>query len=201
MKIKIGHLYPYELSLYGENGNLKALKYVLEKKNIQVEIKNIHKDDVLDLKEYDMLYIGSGRLEFINEVKKRLEPLKNDFLDFINKDKVILATGNSVAIMEFLNLYEVEYFDKRKVADVVATTSLCKGLIYGFQNTEYLIKSTTNILFSMEKGYGNNNTLLEGFFQNNFYATSFIGPILARNDSLNDFFVDLLIKRMEELNK
>ena len=26
MEIRIGHLYPYELNLYGENGNIKALK-------------------------------------------------------------------------------------------------------------------------------------------------------------------------------
>jgi len=198
MKIKIGHLYPYELSLYGENGNLKALKYALEKKNIEVEIKNIHKENKLDLKEYDMLYIGSGRAEFIDDVKLRLEPLKQDFLDFINKDKVILATGNSIAIMELLRLYEIEYFKERRVADVIATTSLCNGIIKGFQNTEYLIKSTNNTLFNIEQGYSNNETGLEGFQKNNFYATSLIGPILARNDSLTEYFVDILVNGIED---
>lgn len=195
MKIKIGHLYPYELNLYGENGNLKALKYALEKQNITVEINNIHKEDKLDIKEYDMLYIGSGRPDFINDVKLRLEPFKQDFLDFINKDKVILATGNSIAIMELLRLYEVEYFPKRKVADITATTSLCNGKIYGFQNTEYLMKTTKNILFSMEQGYGNNNTNMEGYQEKNFYATSIIGPILARNDNLTDYFVNILLRK------
>ena len=33
--ITIAHLYPYELALYGENGNLKALIYLLEKQNIK----------------------------------------------------------------------------------------------------------------------------------------------------------------------
>ena len=27
MQVKIANLYPYELNLYGENGNIKALKY------------------------------------------------------------------------------------------------------------------------------------------------------------------------------
>lgn len=201
MKLKIGNLYPYELNLYGENGNLKALKYALEKKNIEVDIKNIHKEDKLDLKEYDFIYIGSGRPEFIKEVKERLEPFKKDFLDFINKDKVLLATGNSIAVMEFLRLYEVEYFTKRKVTDVIATTSLCNGKIHGFQNTEYLMKTTKNVLFSIEKGYGNNNINIEGYKEKNFYATSIIGPILARNDNLTDYFVEILIKGIEEKNK
>ena len=103
--------------------------------------------------------------------------------------------------MEFLRLYEVEYFTKRKVTDVIATTSLCNGKIHGFQNTEYLMKTTKNVLFSIEKGYGNNNINIEGYKEKNFYATSIIGPILARNDNLTDYFVEILIKGIEEKNK
>ena len=69
MKIKIGHLYPYELTLYGENGNLKALKYALEQKDIEVEITSINKEDDFDIKTYDFVYIGSGRPEFLEEIR------------------------------------------------------------------------------------------------------------------------------------
>lgn len=198
MKIKIGHLYPFELTLYGENGNLKALKYALEHKNVEVEITSINKEDKFDIKGYDFLYIGSGRPEFLKEIKERLEPHKKDFLDYINKDKVMLATGNSIAIMELLRLYEIEEYKKRRVSDVEGTTSLCNGKIYGFQNTEYLIKSTSSILFSLDNGYGNNETMMEGYMKDNFYATSIIGPILARNDNLTEYLVDILIKNKKE---
>lgn len=198
MKIKIGHLYPFELTLYGENGNLKALKYALEHKNIEVEITSINKEDKFDIKKYDFLYIGSGRPEFLEDIKERLEPYKKDILDYINKDKVMLVTGNSIGIMELLRLYEIEEYKKRRVSDVEGTCSLCNGKIYGFQNTEYLIKSTTNILFSLENGYGNNETMMEGYKKNNFYATSIIGPILARNDNLTAYIVDTLIKNKKE---
>lgn len=194
MQITIGHLYPYELTLYGENGNIKALKYALEQKNIQVNIININKEDELDLNKIDFLYIGSGRKEFLDEITTRLEPFKEQFLDYIKKDKIFLVTGNAISIFSLLGLYEVEEYDNRKVADVEATTSLCKGNILGFQNTEYLIKSTNHILFNMDKGYGNNETLMEGYQEHNFYATSIIGPILARNDALTKYFVDILTK-------
>lgn len=192
MKIKIGNLFPYELTLYGENGNLKALKYALEQKGVEVEITAINKEDKFSIKEFDMVYIGSGRPEFIEDIKARLTSYKKDILDYINKDKVLLATGNSIAILELLGLYKVESYENRKVADVEATTSLCNGVIKGFQNTEYLIKTINSILFHMEKGYGNNNTCMEGYQKNNFYATSIIGPILARNDNLTNYFVDIL---------
>jgi len=195
MKITIGHLYPYELNLYGENGNIKALKYALEKENIEVEIINIFPGDNIEFIKYDFIYIGSGRKKNLDKVKKRLEPYKNDILNYINKDKIMLATGNSISIFEFLDLYKIEHYEKRKVADVIATTSLCNGIIKGFQNTEYLIKTTNNILFNIELGYGNNETLMEGYKQNNFYATSLIGPLLARNDNINKYFVDLLLNK------
>lgn len=194
MQITIGHLYPNELTLYGENGNIKALKYALEQESIKVSIININKEDKIDFNKIDFLYIGSGRKEFLEAISTRLEPLKEDFLDYIKKDKVFLVTGNAISIFSFLNLYEIEYYENRRVADVEATTSLCKGSILGFQNTDCLIKSTNHILFNIDKGYGNNDTLMEGYQEHNFYATSIIGPILARNDKLTNYFVDTLIK-------
>ena len=113
---------------------------------------------------------------------------------FEKKDKILLATGNAISILDFLDLYDVKYYKKREVHDVDATTSLCKGHIVGFQNTEYLIDSTKNIIFNINEGIGNKHTMLEGFMYKNFYATSIIGPILARNDNLNNYFIDLIKK-------
>lgn len=192
--IHIAHLYPYELDLYGENGNLKALTYFLDEKNIKYKIDNIDIEDKINFNEYDFVYIGSGRKSFLDLVSKRLEPYKNDILKYIDNNKAFLVTGNAVSIFGNLGLYEVEYQETRKISNVIATTSLCKGLIKGFQNTEYLIKSTDSLIFQLEKGYGNNNTMLEGYKKNNFYATSIIGPILARNDNLCQYFIDILVK-------
>lgn len=201
MLIRIGHLYPKELDLYGENGNIKALKYALEKKGVEVIVENIYKEAELDLKKYDFLYIGSGRKKYLEKVQERLIPYKEDFLKYIKDDKVLLVTGNAISIFSILDLYEVEKCSERKVADVKATSSLCPDNINGFQNTEYLIKSTEGILFNINKGYGNNNTLMEGYTKNNFYATSIIGPLLARNDYLTDYFTNILIENKKEEDK
>lgn len=190
--INIAHLYPYELDLYGENGNIKALQYALEQNNIEVNITNIMLEDKINWLEYDLIYIGSGKEKNLKLIKEKLEPYKNEILNYIEKDKILLATGNSIEIFSFLDLYQTKRYKKRKVADIKATTSLCNGKIYGFQNTEYLINTTNHILFNMEHGYSNKNTGLEGYQKNNFYATSIIGPILARNDNLTNYMVDLL---------
>lgn len=192
--ITIAHLYPYELALYGENGNIKALTYYLDKENIKYKVVLIDKEDKLEFSKYDFIYIGSGRKRYLEDVKKRLLPYKEELENYIESDKILLATGNAISIFTFLNMYDVEYCEKREVHDVEATTSLCKGSIKGFQNTEYLISTTKDVLFNINEGVGNNKTLMEGFKYKNFYATSIIGPILARNDNLCNYFIDLLKK-------
>ena len=190
--IRIAHLYSEELTLYGESGNIKALTYNLDKENIEYEVIRVDKDAKLELDKYDFIYLGSGRPKFIDDIKKRLLPYKEEILNYIENGKIILATGNAISILDFLELYNVNRYEDRIVYDVEATTSLCKGHIKGFQNTEYLIKDTKSIIFNIEKGMGNDLLLMEGFKHKNFYATSIIGPILARNDNLNNYFIDLL---------
>ena len=192
--ITIAHLYPYELALYGENGNIKALTYYLDKENIKYKVVLIDKEDKLEFSKYDFIYIGSGRKSYLEDVKKRLLPYKEELENYIENDKILLATGNAISIFTFLNRYDVEYCEKREVHDVDATTSLCKGNMKGFQNTEYLISTTKDVLFNINEGVGNAKTLMEGFKYKNFYATSIIGPILARNDNLCNYFIDLLKK-------
>lgn len=192
MQVKIANLYPYELNLYGENGNIKALKYALEQKEVNVEIININPNDKINFNDLDFIYLGSGTKENLELVKSRLIPYRKELLRYISENRVLLVTGNALSILDFLKLYEIEETEKRVVSDVIATTSLCPENIYGFQNTEYLIKSTNKILFNINEGYGNDGTLMEGYIENNFYVTSIIGPLLARNPKLTNYFVDIL---------
>ena len=192
MQVKIANLYPYELNLYGENGNIKALKYALEQKEVDVEIININPNDKINFNDLDFIYLGSGTKENLELVKSRLIPYRKELLRYISENRVLLVTGNALSILDFLKLYEIEETEKRVVSDVIATTSLCPENIYGFQNTEYLIKSTNKILFNINEGYGNDGTLMEGYIENNFYVNSIIGTLLARNPKLTNYFVDIL---------
>lgn len=195
--ITIATLYPNELALYGENGNIKALIYALEKENIKYKLIQVEKEDKLDFSKYNFVYLGSGRAKYLEEIKKRLLPYKNEILEYIENDNVLLVTGNAISILDFLELYEVKLYEKRKVYDVDATTSLCKGNIKGFQNTEYLIKTTKNVMFNINNGVGNNETMMEGFQYRNLYATSIIGPLLARNDNLNQYFIEVIKEKLK----
>lgn len=191
--IYIAHLYPNEMDLYGENGNIKALTYLLDKKKIKYKIDLIDINDELNFNKYDFIYIGSGRTKYLDLVKERLKPFKKEILSYINSNKIFLTTGNAVHIFDFLDFYHTKYFKNRCVSNVVATTSLCNSYIIGFQNTEYLIESTNSPIFQLTEGFSNQETKEEGYSYKNFYATSIIGPLLARNDELCKYFVHKLV--------
>ena len=153
--------------------------------------------DKIDFLKYDFIYIGSGRDKYLNQAKTILSKYRSEILTYLKQDKIFLITGNALSIFDFLNLYEYTQLSTYQVGNTTSTTSLCPGKIKGFQNTNYLIKNTDNLLFNMEEGIGNNNTMLEGFKYHNLYVTSIIGPILALNDNLTKYFIELLIENQK----
>ena len=60
MTVYIAHLYYDLMNLYGENGNIKSIKYLLESQKIKVIIDNISLNDNIDFNKYDLIVIGCG---------------------------------------------------------------------------------------------------------------------------------------------
>ena len=83
MNITIGHLYYDILNLYGESGNVLALKYALEQQGINVHIKELTITDELDFTDLDFIYIGSGTEDnlmlALDDLKKDVDSLKEFF--------------------------------------------------------------------------------------------------------------------------
>ena len=66
MKIVIANLYYDLLNLYGDSGNIKAIKKALESQKIKVEIINLSINDELDFEKYDFVTA-------LDEIKKQFE--------------------------------------------------------------------------------------------------------------------------------
>ena len=98
MKIIIGYLYYDLLNLYGDSGNIKALKYHLEEQGCKVDIKYLSVNDKKDYDKLDMIYIGSGTEENLLVALEDLKKDEKDIKKFVNEKKFILSTGNSVEL-------------------------------------------------------------------------------------------------------
>ena len=60
-EIKILYLYPDMLNLYGDRGNIQAIKYRAEKRDITVKIDYHYLDgQAPDFSSYDIVFSGGG---------------------------------------------------------------------------------------------------------------------------------------------
>lgn len=199
MKITIGHLFYDLLNLYGENGNIMALKNALESQNINVEIRNLSIDnESWALTDLDVLYIGAGteynQLLALNTLLK----YKDELNQMVMNNKYILSTGNSIELfgktikqnnneIKALGLFDyiTERTSKRIVSECVFKYDEIEDKILGFENHQGHILGVINPLFTVEKGFASNTqSLSEGIRKNNFFGTYLIGPLLVRNPKL-----------------
>ena len=207
MKITIGHLYHDILNLYGESGNILALKYALEKQDIEVVIKELSITDELDLTDFDFVYMGAGteqnQLLALNHLKKYASSVSQAILN----NKMFLVTGNSIELfgsyiqnneekIETLGIfnYYTERTYNRLVSECVFKNEKINDLILGFENHQGITRNADKSLFKVIKGFGESiDNGLEGYKHNSFYATYLLGPILARNPMLLEYLAKKLI--------
>ena len=60
-KLKILHMYPNMLDLYGDSGNVEVLSYRCKMRGIELEVsKHLIGDKKTDFTQYDIIYLGGG---------------------------------------------------------------------------------------------------------------------------------------------
>jgi CobQ-like glutamine amidotransferase family enzyme len=81
MKIKIAHLYPDVMNLYGDYGNIITLTKRCEWRNINVEIISIFIGDKYDFSDVDLIFLGGGQdsdqLAISSDLLARRSAIKN----------------------------------------------------------------------------------------------------------------------------
>lgn len=201
--IRIAHLYYDLLNLYGESGNVMALKQALEKQNVKVRIDLVTKGKPINFKEYDILYMGQGMEDNLEIVRKDILRYKKTLKRLV-KSKTFIITGNAYELFghdidgkEALDIFpfKTKTVRNRIVGEQVYKTYLLNDPVIGFQNRNEIIDNDENNLFNVIKGNANNqNTHFEGIKINNFYGTFTLGPLLIRNPHLNDLIIKNLLE-------
>lgn len=211
MMIKIAHLYPDMLNLYGDRGNIIVLKSRLKARGIDCTVDNITMGKSFNADDYDMLFIGGGQ-DFEQDVL--LDDLKKgkdiQISKAIHNGTVVLAIcGGYQMLGKYYQTYDgkkLEYLgaldfytvgkEERMIGNYAFKTK--EGIeIVGFENHSgrtYLGKGLEP-LGKVIKGYGNNGEDgTEGVRFKNTFATYSHGPVLPKNSE----FADLLISKAIE---
>ena len=91
-ELNICHLYPDLLNLYGDRGNIIALKKRCEWRGISVNISDVTLGDAFDTQNYDIIFLGGGQ-DYEQEIIRddMLNEKGNEIKNAINNGKVFLA--------------------------------------------------------------------------------------------------------------
>ena len=207
-QLTILHLYPNEMSLYGDAGNVRVLQKRLEWRGYAVDIKYHHVGSRFDYTP-DLVVGGGGQDSGQVDVARDLEG-GTSFLRSLAEDNVPMLMicgmyqlfGHQMATASGSVLNGVSIFNattiatpKRMVGDITARTKF--GLLQGFENHsgETFLHGDQAPLGHVVEGYGNTTKgQEEGAVINNVFGTYLHGCVLARNA----FFADLLLAKALE---
>ena len=212
--MKILHLYHDIMNLYGDWGNVAAMKRMLEKSGEEVTVDKLSLADKAVLSDYDFIYIGSGTEKNQRVVLADFKKYKEELKACIDSGKVILLTGNSFEMLgktitdcmdkkyEGLGLFDftvTEQNKNRRTADQIAACDFLTRPIVGFVNKCSEINGIENPLFTVTMGLGNaDGDKNEGVYKNNLYGTHITGPVLIKNPHFLTRLAEKILGRAPE---
>ncbi len=222
-EIKILYLYPDILDLYGDIGNIKVLKYRMEKKGISVIVDTYSiGDKAPDFSSYDIVFSGGGADNEQKILSEDLVQYKDKIKEAVNKGVFFLlicgsyqlfgkyykgVDGEIIPGLEVFDYYTeaIEDRSKRCIGNIVLEIEIDgeKTKIIGFENhggqTFDTKENFGSVLFGNGNKFGDSK---EGFRINNVIGTYLHGPLLSKNPKLTDYIIKYSLERKygEEVN-
>ena len=190
-EIKILHLLPKLLSLYGEYGNVAVFANELRKAGFAVTVDSWENGD-LNLDGYNFIYIGSGTEDNLLEAVRRLTPFA-DAIEASVANTTWLATGNAMTLFGATITRGEETVEALSVFPYTATIHIGKRYLgdvltdddtIGFVNTSTVYEGISSPLFKLLLNPKLGNTkadAADGIHEEKFYGTQLIGPVLVKN--------------------
>lgn len=208
--MKLYHIFPDLMNLYGDYGNLVILQKALTDAGMETEVVKVNPGDAPDLADADFLYMGPGTEPARNAALEHLRPWRDALSDaLLTRQVPALFTGNAwsplgtaiatpAGTVDGLALFDYVTTETavRVTGDVIAAPAnqaLPAQPAVGFLNRCDTVAGMDAPLFSLEMGTGNDGASpAEGFVCGSFHATHLIGPLLVKNPHLLHYFVSLL---------
>jgi lipid II isoglutaminyl synthase (glutamine-hydrolysing) len=207
-QINVYHLYPAQLNLYGDRGNMLALSRRAQWRGIELKIIPIEPGDQLNFDLCDLLFMGGGQdsdqLLVAADLKKRQLELRQAVeagmpVFAVCGSYQLLGThytavsGEKIGGLEILDLY-TEAGDKRLIGNAVISCPLWQPekTLVGFENHagKTYLGPGLQPLGTVLNGFGNNGRdKKEGAVYKNVIGTYLHGSLLPKNPWLTDYLL------------
>ena len=212
LKLKLVHLYPLFLNIYGDIGNVKVLKNRCEWRGIDLKIEQVNIDDKLE-SGTDIYFIGGGQDRQQVEVSLEMQKNKSFFVDEYNNDSVFLGICGGYQLMgQYYQPHDAKRLDGIGILDAYTVAGstrfignvsakmdyLTPNTLVGFENHSGLtyLNGETKPIAEVVVGNGNNGQdRTEGARSKNAFGTYLHGSFLPKNPHFADYLIKLALKK------
>lgn len=208
-RLVICHLYDREMNIYGDTGNVLALKWRLDQRGINTKIVSCSVGEALP-KEVDIIVAGggqdSGQFKVSQDLTKKRQTLKtmhSDGVTFLAICGMYQLFGHNFKTSEG-EIKGVSIFDMyteagtdRLIGNVTCHSDMW-GELVGFENHSgrTYLNDGSQALAQVTKGAGNNGEdSTEGCVSINAFGTYLHGPVLPKNPLLADAIITRAMER------
>lgn len=211
MKLKLLHLYPDLLNLYGDKGNIECIRKRLEWRGIECEVVPYTCESTgFDLTDVDIVFIGGGSDREQKIVCTRLLEHKKQLSEYVENNGTLIAVCGGYQLLgkyykladetiEGLDILDIttEQGKGRLIGNIVLKTDFIEQPIVGFENhggRTYIGNHTPlgKVIFGNGNSDGCGN---EGVHYRNVIATYLHGPLLPKNPQLCDYILTNALKK------
>jgi Predicted glutamine amidotransferase len=215
MSLKFLHLFPSQLGLNGETGNLDCLVQRLKWAGVDSKVQIFNGTGQV-LSDPDAVFIGSGTLAGAIEALEALRPEAANLVKLAEAGVPFLALGlgweilgKSITLTDGKVLEGIGIFPSKSARTIERASSECFGfdeagnLTAGYANhsSEIELLEGAKPLIELVAGFGNSSrtdakTLsAEGAVLGNLMAARLNGPLLTLNPHLADRFLEIVTQR------
>jgi CobQ-like glutamine amidotransferase family enzyme len=215
MELRALGLYPDQMNIYADRGNILFLQRRCEWRGIDFVYDGVGQGESVDPAAHDLFYIGGGQDRDQRSVAADLVETKQAALaSAVDDGAALLAVcggyqllGESYQLGEetlpglgLADLRTVREEGPRLIGNVAIETELGgeKRLLAGFENHggRTYLGTSARPLGQVVKGHGNNGgDGLEGVWRDNMVGTYLHGPLLPKNAWLADHLIELALGR------
>lgn len=221
MKLRICHFYPDLLNLYGDRGNIIALRQRCRWRGIDCEIESISLGQPFHADNYDLVFLGGGQDYEQNLLQKDFLIDKGESVRAAIEDGLVFlcvcggfqlmghyyqeTDGRRIECLGALDFYTVAE-QKRLIGDSVSHSPVLADrgfdpVLIGFENHagRTYLGSGVQPLAQVSRGGGNNGQDgTEGAIYKNVYCTYYHGSFLPKNPDMTDMLIYTALKRKHE---
>ena len=209
--LRVAHLYPELLNLYGDSGNILVLRKRMEWRGIACEVHEVHMGERPTFGDADLVFVGGGSDRDQRTVAGELRAAGGELASFVEDDGVLLAVcggyqllGHSYLMgdeeVRGLSLVDL-YTDRgspRLIGNVVVESRISGQPVVGYENHggRTHLGAGVEPLGRVLHGHGNDGESgYEGCLYRNVVGTYVHGPLLPKNPGVADWLIARALER------